>query len=336
MIPKTLLITPDAAELPFTASVRKRLPDSVNILITSENELPAGRSFSSAGTAGLTRFKGMLIHEVNEKERSIGDRREVYLACGINCPADCAYCFLQECASSPYPVFYADLDAMARELEQGLQQTPDLYIHLGHILDPLAFDFMAPLVKRFVEIAGRFPHAQLEIRTKFTNVDMLPPDPPSNTTVAFSFSPDRIVRLYEKRTSSLEGRMGAAARAAKAGYRIGIRLDPIIIYPGWRADYDALCRRLIATLRHTSVRDVVIGAFRGPPELIRTVRRNDPGDFLRSAELVEAAPGKLSYPPFMRIQALRFIASQLGGRFPLRFCFENEAIRDAVFNRTAG
>jgi spore photoproduct lyase len=263
----------------------------------------------------------------------VQDRTEAYLACGVNCPGRCAYCVLTECITVPYPTFHANVDDMLADLRERLTAEPGLYLHLGHVLDPLAYPFLGPLLHGIIATVGQVSAARLELRTKFTAVELLPARPPPNVLLAFSVSPRRLTAVYEHGTSSLRARLRAAREAIRRGYRIGLRLDPVFIYPGWEEEYAELCMRLAGELPRGAVRDVVVGCFRGPPALVARVRNEDPADVFRYGEFVRIGGGKIGYPRPLRIHALRILASRLGGRFPVRLCFEDTAVHDAVFAR---
>jgi spore photoproduct lyase len=330
--PRVVVVRPDAAEAPLAAEARRVLPEA-EFAVTGEDPLRVAPHLPPWQIVLLDRFEGELVRPVNETERAQRDRPEAYLACGAGCPGRCAYCVLPECASVPCPTFHASLDAMQAALEDGLARTPDVYLHLGHILDPLAYPFLGPLIATAVEGVRSAPRARLEIRTKFAAADLLPPDPPPNAVVAFSFAPERLVRLYEQGTASVRARIAAARAAARRGYRIGLRLDPVLIYPGWETDYAALCARLTREIPSHLVADAVLGCFRGPPALAERVTALDPGSVFRRGELIPIDHGKAGYPRPLRVRALRFLASRLGGRFPVSFCFEDETVERDVFGR---
>jgi spore photoproduct lyase len=330
--PRAVCITPDAADAALALEARRVLPHAA-FTVTEDDPLHVYPELPPWQIVLLNRFHGELVRPINETERSVDGRSEAYLGCGANCPGRCAYCVLQECISVPYPTVHANVEDMLSQLEERLAAEPDLYLHLGHVLDPLAYPFLGPLLGGLIARARRFPRACLELRTKFTAVDLLPAGPPANVVLAFSFAPHRIITIYEPGTSSLGARLRAARNAARRGYRVGLRLDPVLLYPGWERAYAALCARLLSELPHAAVADVVIGCFRGPPALVDRVRGSDPSDVFRSGEFVRIGEGKAGYPRPHRIHALRILAARLGGRFPLRVCFEDDDVVDAVFAR---
>jgi spore photoproduct lyase len=224
---------------------------------------------------------------------------------------------------------------MAAALHDHLSAEPDRYLHLGHVFDPLAYPFLGPLLHAFLDVIRRHPRATLEIRTKFTALHLLPEAAPPNVILAFSLAPHRIARLYEGGTASLAARLGAAREGARRGYRLGIRLDPVFIYPGWEREYAELCSTLLAALPADSIADTVVGCFRGPAALIDRTRESDPDTALRQGEFVGIGSGKFGYPRPLRLRALRFLSSRLGGRFPIRFCFEDSSATADVFGREA-
>lgn len=335
MIPKAVILHPDASTLPLADLIRRHVPASA-ITVSPDDPCTLKPDVPPWQLLRIRPFQGDIIKRLDEKECSFPGREEGYLACGINCPGRCAYCFLKACATVAYPELYAGLPAMLDALRRELAASPGIYLHLGHVLDPLAYPFLGPFIHGVIQVLRGFPEATLEIRTKYADLSMLPEDPPANVILAFSFSPAGIAAACETGVPSLKARLRAARSAAGLGYRIGIRLDPILLAPNWREDYAALCATLTQTLPHTAVADAVIGTFRGPPALITTLLERAADPIFRHAEFVPIGPGKMGYADPIRIQALRFIASRLGGRYSLRLCFESARIQDAVFSRHAG
>jgi spore photoproduct lyase len=78
----------------------------------------------------------------------------------------------------------------------------------------------------------------IEFRTKSTNVQnlLLLKDHPKNMIPSWTLSPERVVNAIEHKTPSFRERLDAARRCQDAGYEVGVRLDPIIIYEGWEEE----------------------------------------------------------------------------------------------------
>ncbi len=321
MTPAALIIRPEVADEPLVAAARAALP-AAEARVTDADVRAICPGIAPWRILVLDGFRGDLVKPLAPAECSLAGRAEAYLACGVNCPGRCRYCFLQACATVPYPVFHANVARMAVELDAALAAAPELYVHLGHILDPLAYPFLSPLIEAFAGTAARYTRATLELRTKFTAIDMLPAPPPPNLRVALSLAPARLARRYEPGTPGVTARLRALALLVERGYRVGVRLDPVLLFDGWEAEYAELCAEILAALGAARDADIVLGTLRGPPELIARIRAEDPGDVLRRGEFVRAHGGKLGYPRPLRLKALRFLAERLGTRFPLRVCGE--------------
>lgn len=321
MTPAVLIVRPEVADEPLVRAARAAMP-AAEARVTDADVRTVCPRIAPWRILVLDRFKGDLVKPLAPAECSLPGRAEAYLACGVNCPGRCRYCFLRTCATVPHPVFYANVEAMAAELDAALAAAPDLYVHLGHILDPLAYPFLSPLIGAFAAVLARHARATIELRTKWTAIDMLPAPPPPNLRVALSLAPARIARRYEPGTPSVKARLRALALLAERGYRAGVRLDPVLLFDGWEDDYAELCADILAALRAARDADIVLGTLRGPPELIRMIRAEDPGEVLRRGEFVRTHGGKLGYPRPLRRKALRFLAERLGTRFPVRVCGE--------------
>ncbi|HNR98550.1 MAG TPA: hypothetical protein PKX48_02030 [Planctomycetota bacterium] len=321
MTPAGLVIRPEVAGESLVRAALAAMP-AVQARVTEAEARAVFPGLAPWRILVLDRFKGELVKPLAPAECSLAGRPEAFLACGVNCPGRCRYCFLKTCATVPYPVFYANVADMAAELDAALAAAPDLYVHLGHILDPLAYPFLAPLVGAFAAVLERHAGAMMELRTKFTAIDLLPAPPPANLRVAFSLAPAPMARRYEPGTPGVKARLRALALLARRGYRLGVRLDPVLLPDGWEADYAALCADIRAALRAAEDADIVLGTLRGPPALIGAIRADDPGEALRRGEFIRTRDGKLGYPRPLRLRALRFLTERLGTRFPIRTCGE--------------
>jgi len=330
--PALLWIDPEAEQTRLALEVRKTFPRA-KVHIGRSDPRALHRGLPAYRILRISVFSPPALREVRESERSVQGRPEGYLACGAGCPAGCSYCVLSVCCPVTVPTLYGNVEGVAADLARTLEKGDPWYLHLGHIFDPLAYRAAGPMLRAVVGTVADFPHAHLEIRSKFTSVDLLPEPAPANVTVAFSVAPKRVVREAEPRTASLEARLQAARKAAGKGYAIGFRLDPILLYEGWEKDYSELCRRLINCVPPHCVRDVVLGLFRGPPELITALGSSSAPQVVRSGEFVPTGSGKYSYGRPFRLQALRFLAARMGGRFAVRFCFDRYEIEEAVYAR---
>jgi len=259
-----------------------------------------------------------------------GDVPEFFVAGALGCPCDCAYCYVQGYLESRIPVVHANPESILDDIAGTIAREPRAHIHLGHLADGLLLEPLAGIAGPAVGLVRGAPEATLEIRTKGPCVDVLPPDPPPNAIASWTFSPPAAIARFESGTASLAARIAAARDAVQRGYRIGIRIDPIIRFPGWRAAYRDLASALLRDLPRKAVRDCVLGTFRFPADLEPILRARPEAADLLGEDLVEAPDGKRRYFRPLRIEMLRVLASRLGGHFRIWLAMEDDAVRDDV------
>jgi len=105
-------------------------------------------------------------------------------------------------------------EATRRAVERRADPDTPLYLAISYDTDLLAFESLAHYCRLWIEFCRETPDLLVEIRTKSANyagLGKLPPHP--RAILAWTLSPDEVVRAYEKLTPSLDKRLQAAARA---------------------------------------------------------------------------------------------------------------------------
>jgi len=235
-----------------------------------------------------------------------------YFIPAIGCPADCRYCFLQTYHPSGAPVVFANAADLLAELEEKLQRSPQGYYYGGELCDNLLLEGYLKIIERLVALFGRFPAATLELRTKGAAVDSLVcAGGAENIIVSWTFSPRKVVEEFEKGTAGFDERIGAAADVQQAGYRVGVRFDPIILRGRWREGYRELVESLRVHLDASRVESVHMGCLRYSPALKAAVMSRFGSSAPFDGEFVRCADGKLRYPRPLRVAAYREIAKMV-------------------------
>jgi len=180
------------------------------------------------------------------------------------CIYKCDYCYLkgtfrwQKWKGGEQTVF-SNLPEFFEEVEEFLKlEKPDV-LHTGEVADSLAVPgsekIMAQLVERFAE---QDRHTLL-LLTKSQNIDaLLKVKHNRMTVIGFSINPPAIARKYEKGAATTEQRLSAARKCIKAGYKVMVRVDPMIPVKGWRRQYTALFNKL----NDMELYGIVVGTLR--------------------------------------------------------------------------
>lgn len=221
-----------------------------------------------------------------------GGGAHYYFSHMLNCVYDCRYCFLQGMLrSANYLVFvnYEDfLDDIANIAETHKHDDKPTWFFSGYDCDSLAYEPVTGFAEYFVPAFNHIPNAVLELRTKSTQIRSLLKIPAQdNVVIAYSLSPDRVAQELEIGAPSLDKRVEALAKLQQAGWRIGLRFDPIIWHQDYLADYRAMIDKVFAVLDPDKIDSVTLGGFRLPKGFYKTMRKLHPEHWLFSAGLSE-------------------------------------------------
>lgn len=143
---------------------------------------------------------------------------------------DCEYCFLQGYFDNAIPTLFVNHEEMLSEIREVIIAAGDkrIVFHAGELCDAFIFDDLTGLSHKLIHLFSEFPNARLELRTKAVSLeDLLSISGIDNVVISWTFSPQVITDAHEHKTPSLEDRISAAEEVQKAGYNVGICLDPI-------------------------------------------------------------------------------------------------------------
>ena len=165
---------------------------------------------------------------------------------------DFSYCFLQDfLQNNPLLVAYVNVEDLLEELDQAFTTHPDRVFRIGtgELTDSLALDTVIPYSQYLIPFFNQKKNAVLELKTKSDRVEnLLNQNSSRNVIVSWSLNPQTIIDHEEKGTPGLQQRLEAARLCGNKGYKIGIHLDPIIIFPGWEKAYHDLIEKMFKIL----------------------------------------------------------------------------------------
>jgi len=230
------------------------------------------------------------------------------------CPYDCKYCYLRlTFRGRTDPVLFSNewegVEAELDRIEGGVFST-------GELADSLAV--IPPLLPAALDYFSRQESKYLLLVSKSTNIQCLLDREASRQVIAsFSINSARAAQEFEQKAPAPARRLQAARRLKEAGWRVRVRLDPIILESGLEY-YREMCRE-IADLNPERV---TIGTLRQYPGVHR---------FAREAPrlgLKKSADGRMRYPVEERIKAYESIAEWLG--FQPALCKETYELWDML------
>lgn len=267
--------------------------------------------------------------------------RHFFIAHANGCPFDCQYCFLQAYFPHGAPVIFANRQDLLEELEHHLCEQerfgPATY-HAGELSDALVLEPLSGFAQQALEVFRGHPGATLELRTKCAGIEsFLPADPPRNVICSWTLTPEDAWRLYELRTPSPLQRLSSARACQDKGYRVGIRLDPALRYPGWERGYAELIAAIFDKLDPKGIESFVIGGFRYLPGLALRIRERFPESSLLLEEFVQGRDGKYRYFKPLRMSLYRSILAEIRRHGPavrVRMSMETEPVQREIFERS--
>ena len=227
----------------------------------------------------------------------IGGRHNYYFSHMLNCVYDCRYCFLQGMYQSGNYVVFVNTDDFFADITDVCAQHDDpVWFFSGYDCDSLALDPVTGFVADCLSHFRNLPQAHLELRTKSTQIrPILKCDAMPNVVVAYSLSPQAIVSAEEHGTPSLAKRLQALSSLQQAGWKIGLRFDPLLYADNFEALYGEFFDEVFNTLNMSQVHSVSLGVFRLPKGFHKRLVRLYPDARLLSAPM-QVRDGLVSYP----------------------------------------
>ncbi len=317
--PKKIFIEKEVVNSSVTQQILNKLPDvTVEYIddyrsIRIEGNTTDDVFKKSKECLAIARKKGGLVKQFRCRDGIIGNT-EYFISHGNNCNLDCEYCFLQSYFDNAVPTVFINHDEILTAIKDVLLAAGDkkTVFHAGELCDALAFDDLTGLSRKLIPLFSEYPNARLELRTKTTTIENLLTIPGTNNIViSWTFSPQLIVDAYEHKTPSLEERVRAAEEVQRAGYNVGICLDPIILCEDWFNNYKTMLEMLFDRLDITRIKFVSLGGFRYLPSLVRVIRDRNPKTNLLLGEFVPCVDGKYRYFRPIRVEVYREIGKAI-------------------------
>jgi len=340
---KKIFIEKDIADLSVTRQILNKLPeiaveyidDYRSIIIDGVTNDDAFRK--SKECLAIAGKKGGLVKEFRCRDGIVGNT-EYFISHGNNCSFDCEYCFLQCYFDNAVPTVFVNHDEILDEIRSVLIAEADKRIafHAGELCDAMAFDDLTGLSCKLIPLFSEYPNARLELRTKTTTIEnLLNIESADNIVVSWTFSPQVIIDNHEDKAPSLEERLCAAQDVQKAGYNVGICLDPIILCDDWFVNYKVMLEEVIKRLDMESVKFISLGGFRYLPSLSKVIRERDPQTKLLLSEFVPCVDGKHRYFRPIRAEMYKeigMVIRDLNKDVKISLCMETPEVWNSVKN----
>lgn len=275
--------------------------------------------------------KGKFLKEYHLDKKFKGIKEEYYLSYENNCPLNCLYCYLRDYYNHGAFSFYVNFEDMFKELDQFNKK--GVMISAGIVNDSFIFDKLTGASKRLIEYFKKRDDLNLELRTKTDNIDnLLEIEAAKNIIVSFTFNPDIVIKKYELSTATLEKRVNAAKKLQEKGYKIGLRLDPMIYVEDFDKRYGEMIEYIFENIDHSMVADIGVGALRYRKDLKEKVLKERQTDLFFN-EMIIGIDGKTRYFKKIRLDMYKFVVKKIKeiGDFDIYIGMEAEYIWQEVF-----
>lgn len=240
----------------------------------------------------------------------------------------CSYCFLKSSLSFlSKPAVYSNVAEMERQVMNWLRRERlDSYVlNTGNLSDSLVFERGRPFIGRVVELFREhaekrgLPHTLLLVTKGGTKHirPLLERRPCRNVIVSFSVNCAETALDHEKGAPRPANRLKAARMLKAAGWRVRIRIDPMI--RGY--DYGPLVRQ-VAALRPERV---TVGSLRAEKNLVHRV----PPEILNGLVLARGEDMR-RYPIRERLAMYRPAVERLRKVCGVALCEETPEVWDAL------
>lgn len=249
-VPKRAYFEPNAMEYPLGRKIYEQLTElGIQPEWTGSHNRVTGIPGKTAGEA-YREAKQTLVVGVRKSGEFASCKPSAHYQLPLNtsCPSMCEYCYLATTlGKKPYVRVYVNIEEILAKTEDyiGRREPEITYFEGAATSDPIPTEYLTGLLYQTIEFFGRQKYGRFRFVTKHIHVDsLLAAKHEGHTRFRFSLNADEVIKKFEHRTPSMDERIAAAGKVARAGYPLGFIIAPIIQYPGWQQGYAALFRRL--------------------------------------------------------------------------------------------
>ena len=258
------------------------------------------------------------------------------LVAAAGCPFECAYCFLQATPSyvfKHYPLkgaIFENWREMVAEVENWLEYPKPRMLLVGELQDGLAFEGAykkyagESLTEMLVPLfAGQEKHC-INFLTKATNIRFIRKMQPTPQVIfSWSVNAEEVGERWERKAPLPSQRLAAAEELKSLGWRIRLRLDPMVPIKGWQRAYG----KVITRINHLKPEMVTLGALRASNNL-RAMARKNGRDASIFDLLTEKDPAgfKWRLPQDLLVEMFRFALDRVDGSIIPSLCKEDRSI----------
>ncbi len=257
------------------------------------------------------------------------------------CPYDCSYCILQHyIENNPFITVFLNREKAMDEMEEFLKTHERIRVGTGELADSLGLDHLldeSGFFLREIEKRGLTDKVQFEFKTKSAEIERLldaySKHSSVDTVAGFSVNIPEFNEKEEPGTVPIADRIEAAQKLSKAGIKIAIHFDPIVMLDRFFDDYIKLINDIFSRLDNSKVVWISMGGFRHTLSMTSTVYNRFPDSFLLQGEMFPSdSDNKTRYLAASRRRFynafIEEISKYFNGNPPLYMCMEKQFLWD--------
>lgn len=245
-LPKRAFFEPKALEYPLGKEIFERLQaKNVPITFTGSHNRVTGIPGKTPQESFREAKRTMVVGVRKSKEFATCKPSAHYqLPLNTSCPSMCEYCYLATTlGKKPYLRVYVNTEDIFSQAQMYIEErAPEITWFEGAATsDPIPTEYLTGILFKTIEFFGRQEFGRFRFVTKHANVDtLLNAKHSGHTRFRFSLNAAAIIDKYEHLTSSMQERVLAAGKVARAGYPLGFIIAPVFYFPGWQDEYENL------------------------------------------------------------------------------------------------
>lgn len=310
-----IYIEEKALHYPLTKKILSNKKDSVQIKIRNYKDIfnRSKQDFQFQKTFPkliLAKKEENFLYEGSHLTPDFGNANFFYNSMIYNCMYNCDYCYLQGMYPSAYLVVFVNIEDCFSVVEDKLKNQK-IYLSASYDTDLLAFENVVPFTSEWIEFTRKNQNLTVEIRTKSSNFRYIEKkDPTENIILAWTLSPESIIRKYEKKTPTLNKRLENVTRAISCGWNVRLCFDPVLYVKDYRIVYSEMFQTIFSEIQEAKVFDLSIGVFRMNSGYLKKIQKfRKDSDILYSP--FEIVSGINSYSKEIISEMKEFLLSEL-------------------------
>jgi spore photoproduct lyase len=356
---KEVFVLKDLINSPIAKEIISSCPSAEIYLV--DNQLPqtvlaSSRVLTASKTAGqkirqgkqlLLIGKGSIVGRFEGADKRIKCPSFERLNPSLNCPFNCSWCFLVGTHRTlrPYLSLKINYEDHLRELEVVTSSRKNFFVY-GELQDGTALEPASGFLHTFIPYFGAKQYAKLLVLTKAVEIaGLIELSHQGHTIFSCSLQASPYDQVFEKGAPSTECRLAKMKVMGEHGYPLRVRIDPMVLMPGWSGHYSSLVKKIFNTI---SPERITLGVPRFEPPTKALVKKmlqeTDPKNpLLEQIDILEyqlpeaiingkKSRGKLTYSEDIRIAMYSFMIREIRrySDIPIALCKETESVWSAV------